>query len=126
MSLFNSAYSGHRSPTYPLGDPVKYPQQDIPLGTLKLYTEQYISDIGDGVQDILASNLQYTTQEMIVALSLALSYIHNCSDAINAKTGSIGEISLPNMATAILEIPQGGSGIGNEWIITTSTYTVIT
>lgn len=126
MTTFNSIYSGHKVPTYPLGDPVKYPQQDIPLGTLKLYTEQYISDVGQGIRSVLANNLQYTTQEMIVALATILTYVHDCSNAINEKTGGTGEISLSNMATAIAEIPQGGSGIGNEWIITTSTYTVIT
>ena len=72
MSLFNSAYSGHRSPTYPLGDPVKYPQQDIPLGTLKLYTEQYISDIGRAIQQVTMSEDTYTTKEMSYAI---LNYI---------------------------------------------------
>lgn len=123
--IFNTVYTSSASPTYPSGDPVEYPQQNIPLGTLKLYTEQYISDIGAGVQDILANNIQYTTQEMVVALSLALTYLHNCSDAINEKTGTVGEISLPNMSTAIREIPQGG-GIGNEWVINRSAYTVLT
>ena len=72
MSLFNSAYSGHRGPTYPLGDPVKYPQQDIPLGTLKLYTEQYISDIGKAIQQVTMSEDTYTTEEMSYAI---LNYI---------------------------------------------------
>ena len=121
--IFNVVNGGQ---IYDNGDSIDYPVANIPQGSVKVYTEQYISDIGEGIQDILASNLQYTTQEMVVALSLALTYLHNCSDAINAKTGSIGEISLPNMATAIAEIPQGGGGIGTEWIINRSTYTVIT
>lgn len=113
MTTFNSIYSGHKVPTYPLGDPVKYPQPDIPLGTLKLYTEQYISNIGQGIQTVLDSDSQYTTQEMSTALATAQGYIHDCSTAINTKIPDIGEVSLPNMSAAIASIPQGANDV---WI----------
>lgn len=70
--IFNTTYSVSGSPAYPLGDPVKYPQQDIPTGTLKLYTEQYISDIGAALQSVTMSEDTYTTQEMSYAI---LNYI---------------------------------------------------
>ena len=66
--IFNTTYSVSGSPAYPLGDPVKYPQQDIPIGTLKLYTEQYISDIGAALQTVTRSENTYTTQEMSYAI----------------------------------------------------------
>ena len=67
---------------------------------------------------------KYTTQEMSDALYTIKQFVHDCSDAINEKTGGSSEILLSDMPTAIREIPQGGSGIGTEWKYITSTYTV--
>lgn len=69
--IFNTMY-GVSSPTYPSGDPVKYPVEDIPVGQLKVYTEQYISDIGRAIQQVTMSEDTYTTKEMSYAI---LNYI---------------------------------------------------
>lgn len=122
--LINSGYSPYKS-YYENGDNIKYPVAN-PSGK-KLYTEQYISDVGSGLNDILypESTLpRYTTEEMSDALATISTYVQDCSDAVNDKSGTTGDIILSNLATAIREIPQGGSGIGTEWEYITSTYTV--
>ena len=111
--IFNTINAGSKSPAYPSGDVFVYPQQDIPLGSLKLYMEQYISNIGQGVQTVLDSDSQYTTQEMSTALATVQGYIQDCSTAINTKIPDIGEVSLPNMSAAIASIPQGANAV---WI----------
>jgi hypothetical protein len=122
--IFNVVNGGQ---IYDNGDSIDYPVANIPQGAEKVYTEQYISDIGSGLNDILypeSTSPRYTTEDMSDALATILSFIKDCSDAVNDKSGTTGDIILSNLATAIREIPQGGSGIGTEWEYITSTYTV--
>lgn len=65
--IFNTVYGSAES-EFPLGDPTKYPQSDIPAGTIKLYSEQYISDIGDAINEVTGESNEYTTQEMSGAI----------------------------------------------------------
>ena len=94
---------------YMSGDPVEYPILNIPLGTLKLYTEQYISNIAANIQTINDSSDTYTTQEMSTALQDIRSELNTISDTINMMlhdpTGDT--IPLDEMSASILNIAQG-------------------
>ena len=94
---------------YMSGDPVEYPISNIPLGTLKLYTEQYISNIAANIQTINDSSDTYTTQEMNTALQDIRSELNTISDTINMMlhdpTGDT--IPLDEMSASILNIAQG-------------------
>lgn len=91
------------------GDTVEYPILNIPLGTLKLYTEQYISNIAANIQTINDSSDTYTTQEMSTALQDIRSELNTISDTINMMlhdpTGDT--IPLNEMSASILNIAQG-------------------
>ena len=56
-------------PPVPDGDDISYPQEDIPVGFLRKYTEQYISDIATAIKTVNGSEDDYTTQEMSGAIS---------------------------------------------------------
>ena len=56
-------------PPVPDGDDIEYPQEDIPVGFLRKYTEQYISDIATAIKAVNGSEDDYTTQEMSGAIS---------------------------------------------------------
>lgn len=56
-------------PPVPDGDDISYPQEDIPVGFLRKYTEQYISDIATAIKAVNGSEDDYTTQEMSGAIS---------------------------------------------------------
>lgn len=56
-------------PPVPDGDDISYPQEDIPVGFLRKYTEQYISDIATAIKSVNGSEDEYTTQEMSGAIS---------------------------------------------------------
>lgn len=56
-------------PPVPDGDDIAYPQEDIPVGFLRKYTEQYISDIATAIKAVNGSEDDYTTQEMSGAIS---------------------------------------------------------
>lgn len=51
------------------GDDIEYPQEDIPVGYMRKYTEQYISDIATAIKAVNGSEDDYTTQEMSGAIS---------------------------------------------------------
>lgn len=68
--LYEITGDGAPQPVYENGDEVKYPQSVIPLGTVKLYTEQYISDIATWINTInIDPSGRYNTREMSDALS---------------------------------------------------------
>ena len=62
--IFNTIYTSPASPIYPSGDATKYPTSNIPVGTIKLYSEQYISDIGEALQVVTKSTDKYDVQQM--------------------------------------------------------------
>ena len=63
------------TPAYENGDNFKYPLIGIPEGTIKLYTEQWISDIGSAINDANGNNLTYNTREMSDAIRALGSYV---------------------------------------------------
>ena len=89
------------TPDYENGDNVKYPLIGIPSGTIKLYTEQWISDIGEAINLITGSNDTYTTREMSDALSNIKNDIDDIGDAINDVIGGTGDIPLSQMSLLI-------------------------
>lgn len=111
------------SPGYENGDDVKYPLSDIPLGTIKLYTEQYISNIGAAINLVTGSNDTYTTREMSDALSNIKDDIDDIGDAINDITGGTGDIPLPDIPAAIENLPKNGL-IAIEFDLTISDFTI--
>lgn len=46
------------------GDDIEYPIADIPLGQMKKYTEQYISDISSAIKVVNGSEDSYTVAQM--------------------------------------------------------------
>lgn len=66
--LFNTGYKASRCPQYENGDNIKYPTTD-PIGGLKLYTEDYVQNIGNAIQEVLESTNTYTISEMASVIS---------------------------------------------------------
>ena len=67
-------YEVHKSdtpepPAYDDGDSIVYPQEDIPEGQKKAYTEQNISNIASAIIAINESETGYTAAEMSEAIS---------------------------------------------------------
>lgn len=85
------------------GDDIEYPVIDIPAGYMRKYTEQYISDIAEGIKAINGSEDTYTTQEMIAALEGIEDDIIDINSAINAITGSSDPIALSDIADTITD-----------------------
>lgn len=103
-------------PEYENGDLVKYPLTEIPLGTIKLYTEQYISDIASWINTILVDpNGEYTTEEMSGALSDINDYLLALSASLKTALSdtSTDEISLPDMPAAMNTINSDLSDISD-------------
>lgn len=103
-------------PDYENGDLVKYPLVGIPLGTIKLYTEQYISDIASWINTILVDpNGRYTTQEMSGALSDINDYLLDLSAALKTALSdqSPDDIPLPEMPATMNTINGDISDINN-------------
>lgn len=92
------------APEYEDGDPVKYPIENIVVGKVKLYTEEYISEIGSKIQELLSSEDQYTTQEMSDALDSVNTDIIAIQEALNTVIGypEGTVIPLSDMSTVII------------------------
>ena len=76
-------------PPVPDGDDISYPQEDIPVGFLRKYTEQYISDIATAIKAVNGSEDDYTTQEMSGAISDIGDTIAALNDRIVELEGEI-------------------------------------
>lgn len=57
------------TPQYEDGDNITYPLVDIPEGTKKIYTEQFISDIASAILAVTGSTEPLTIEEMSAAIS---------------------------------------------------------
>lgn len=132
--LFNAGYT-NSCPTYELGDNIKYPNGSPIPGVLKLYSEGYISEIGETINSILApdSSGEYTTQDMVNELSTVADCTQDISDAINQLLGNpitnrISILDMSNLITSrlsghgkMLDISQHivqdnlGSSYGQGW-----------
>ena len=111
------------TPEYEDGDPVKYPIENIVVGKVKLYTEQYISEIASAILAVNGKDEKYNTQEMSEALSNIKNDIDDIGDAINDITGGTGDIPLPDIPTAIENLPKNGL-IAIEFDLTISDFTI--
>lgn len=102
-------------PPLEYGDEIKYPVNTIPLGTVKIYTEQYISDIAAQIQAILATEDKYNTQEMSAALVDINNIILYLSEALKTALSddSPDGISLPDMPSAMDTINNDLSDISD-------------
>ena len=85
------------------GDDIEYPQEDIPVGYMRKYTEQYISDIATAIKAVNGSEDTYNTQEMVAALEGIEDDIIDINSAINAITGSSDPIALSDIADTITD-----------------------
>ena len=85
------------------GDDIEYPLIDIPAGSMKKYTEQYISNIAESIKAINGSEDTYNTQEMVSALVGIESDILDINAAINTITGSSDPIALSDIADTITD-----------------------
>ena len=101
--IFNTIYTSSASPISPSGDATKYPMVDIPVGSIKLYEEQKISNIGESIQAIMGSSSTYTTEEMSSTLQTARGCLDDINDAINEIAGYAPGtvINISDMAEAI-------------------------
>lgn len=100
---YDVSYTATPEPTYEDGDPVKYPVV-IQVGVIKLYTEEYISDIASEILDINGEVTKYTTEEMITALQGIKSDISDIVSTINTISGVVEEIPLSDIDSAILAL----------------------
>ena len=87
-------------PEYEDGDPIRYPiiTQE---GVVKRYTEEYISDIAQGIQDINGLTLKYNTQEMSAALADIKDDIDALRAALNSSIGTPLNIPLEDIPSAV-------------------------
>lgn len=100
---YDISYTDTPEPTYENGDGVKYPVV-VQVGVIKLYTEEYISDIASEILSINGAVTKYTTQEMSGALSDIKTDIDNIVTTINTISGSSGSIPLADIDSAILAL----------------------
>lgn len=102
-------------PPLEYGDSVKYPLNAIPLGTLKIYTEQYISDIAAHIQAILGTEDTYNTQEMSGALISINDIILDLSEKLKLALSddTPDNITLPDMPGAMDTINDDLSDISD-------------
>lgn len=102
-------------PPLEYGDEIKYPLDTIPLGTVKIYTEQYISDIAAQIQRILGTDDKYNTQEMSAALIVINNIIYELSEALKIALSddTPDEIALPDMPSTMDTINGDISDINN-------------
>lgn len=107
-------------PIYENGDDIRYPIE-VDLGVLKLYTEAYISNIGQAIHDINGLDRLYNTREM----TDALEDIKDEIDAIRAALAERGfdpDIPLDEIPEAIGQLAFGY--IHYDFNLTFSTYTI--
>lgn len=87
-------------PIYENGDTVRYPTT-TETGVVKLYTEEYISDIGQGIIDINGLSQRYTTQEMSGALADIKTEIDNIRATLAISCGTDPNIPLDEIADVV-------------------------
>lgn len=100
---YDISYTDTPEPTYENGDGVKYPVA-IEVGVIKLYTEEYISDIASNILTINGEVTKYTTEEMSGALQDIKTDIDNIVTVINGIRGTSGDIPLGDIDTALLAL----------------------
>lgn len=92
------------APQYESGDDIYYPVDDIPLGSVKLYTEQTISNIAQGINDVLDDDTARLPVDCVTALAHIKSDVDDIEEAINIIKETAQDITLDEMAGEILEI----------------------
>lgn len=109
-------------PEYENGDNVNYPIDNIPVGSIKIYTEQYINNLIEKIREIQNTTDKYSTETADTAITQIQTQIVYINEAINTATGGSGTIPLSDMAAAIGNLPQNGIK-ALEFDLTFSTYT---
>ena len=87
-------------PIYENGDIVRYPTT-TEVGVVKLYTERYISEIGQAIIDINGLSQRYTTQEMSGALEDIKNDIDDIRAALAASLGTDPNIPLEDIPSVV-------------------------
>ena len=83
------------------GDDIEYPQEDIPEGYMRKYTEQYISDIAGAINAVKGTEDSYTTQEM----SGAVIDIGDIIAALNDRIAELEAEIPPHIDDVLFPIP---------------------
>jgi hypothetical protein len=83
------------TPDYENGDNVKYPLIGIPSGTIKLYTEQWISDIATAINEAYDVSGLYTTREMSEAIRSIVGFTPTFNETVIAHGIGSNPIYLP-------------------------------
>lgn len=76
-------------PHYESGDDILYPVMDIPSGSVKIYTEQRISDIAEAINGVTGEENSYTTQDMSAAITGIGDTIEALEERIEELEGEI-------------------------------------
>ena len=79
------------TPDYENGDNVKYPLIGIPSGTIKLYTEQWISDIATAINEAYDVSGLYTTREMSEAIRSIVGFTPTFTETMIGQDGNGGD-----------------------------------
>lgn len=120
-------------PQYESGDDVLYPRSDIPVGTVKLYTEEYVNELIRKIQELNDSLDQVTISGASQVADEIQDQITEISDTIKEVTGSTSTDNIPisQMASAINNIPTVDKEPkielafnSNDYNTSTETYTV--
>lgn len=96
-------------PQYESGDDVLYPVDDIPVGTVKLYTEEYVNELIRKLQEITDSENQVTISGASAVAETIQEQITEVSEAINTVYGtpSAPNIPLSQMAREVIKLGTG-------------------
>ena len=88
-------------PQYDSGDDVLYPVDDIPVGTVKLYTEEYVNELIRKIQEITDSQDQVTISGASAVAETIQEQITEVVEVVNTVTGGSGNIPLSELPAAV-------------------------
>ena len=106
-------------PQYESGDDVLYPVDDIPVGTVKLYTEEYVNELIRKIQEITESGDQVTISGASAVAETIQEQITEVVTVVNTISGGSGNIPLSDLANAVDNLAKN-SLKANEFDITLS------
>ena len=109
-------------PEYENGDDILYPRSDIPAGSVKIYTEQYINNLIERIRQLSDSTDDYTVQTVEPELIVIREQITEIVEVVNTITGGSGDIPLSELPSAVDNLPKNALKV-TEFDFTVSTYT---
>ena len=95
-------------PEYENGDDILYPRDDIPVGSIKLYTEQYINNLIRKINEITGSANDYTVQTIEPQIEIIKETITEIVTVVQTIGGGSGDIPLSEIPDAVGNLPQNG------------------